>query len=768
MTLFIAIPTPSFKDVPYSTVLEAKNGTLLGARIASDGQWRFPLSTQIPEKFRLSIMHFEDEYFYHHPGINPVSLFKALVQNVKQKKIKRGGSTISMQVVRLSRKNQPRTIPEKLLEMMMALKMEVLNSKEEILQQYIAHAPFGGNVVGLSAASWRYFGRPPHQLSWSECATMAVLPNSPALIYPGKNSELLAKKRDNLLDKLVSKGFISASEARLAKAEPLPGLPRPLPELANHLLNRAIADGHEGTIVKTTLDAGFQKTAKELVQVYHKTLRENYIHNAAVLIVEVETGDVVSYVGNVGSEGEHGQYVDIITSNRSTGSLLKPILYAAAIDDGVIMPKQLLPDVPVFLQGFAPQNFDKKFHGAVSADKALARSYNVPFVHLLQDYGYEKFHQKLKNMGFKSLNRPAGYYGLSMILGGAESTLWEVTGVYASMARSLRNYYKRGVGRQYSQGDYHPNRYIGQDDKEFELQNKGALGVGAISHMLQAMQELNRPEEQAGWEHYASSKSIAWKTGTSYGFKDAWAIGLNAKYVVGVWIGNADGEGRPELVGVKAAAPLLFDVFSYLPKADPLPIPLDNQKSFEICSRSGYKAGPNCEERTAQLLPENASRGVLCPYHRMLHLDQTERYQVNSDCYPVNEMKRKSWFILPPAEAWYYKQYYTNYAEPPELLMQCREKKSDNDLMELIYPRNFTRVYVPTELDGSPGSAIFEVAHRSADAKVFWHLDDQYLGETVQKHQMDLNPSRGKHRLHLVDDQGRELNLNFEVISDKK
>ncbi len=768
LLLFWLTPIPDFKNLPYSTILEAKDGSLLGARIASDGQWRFPLATEIPGKFSLSIIHFEDEYFYLHPGVNPVSLWKALAQNVRQNKIKRGGSTISMQVVRLSRKNQPRTISEKLLEILMALKMEVLLSKDEILQRYSAHAPFGGNVVGLSAASWRYYGRPPSQLSWSESATLAVLPNSPSLVYPGKNSSALAKKRDGLLDKLVLKGLLPASEAKLAKAEPLPGLPKPLPELASHLLSRTIVDGYVGEVVKTSLDSHIQTKVKDKVQSYHKIMKENYVHNAAVLVVEIETGNVVAYVGNVDSDGDHGQYVDIISSNRSTGSLLKPILYAAAIDDGVIMPKQLLPDVPVFLKGFAPQNFDKKFHGAVSAEKALARSYNVPFVHLLQDYGYEKFHQKLQNIGFNSLNKPAGHYGLSMILGGAESTLWEVTGVYASMARSLKNYYKRQVGKQYSQGDFHPNRYQNHLHQESKLQGNGVLSVGAISHMLLAMQELNRPEEQAGWEHYASSKSIAWKTGTSYGFKDAWAIGLNARYVVGVWLGNADGEGRPELIGVKAAAPLLFDVFSYLPKTDPLPVPLDNQKTFEICSNSGYKAGSYCSEKTQQLLPEGASKGIMCPYHHLLHLDSTETYQVNSDCYPVNNMKKKSWFILPPAEAWYYKQYNANYAEPPELLMQCREQKHDNDLMALIYPRNFTRVYVPTELDGSPGSAIFEIAHRNPEARVFWHMDNQYLGETTQKHQMGLNPSKGTHRLHLVDDQGRELKLVFEVISDSK
>lgn len=767
--LYFIIPSPSFSTVPYATILEAKDGSLLGARIARDGQWRFPPSKDIPEKFIQSILHFEDEYFFRHPGINPISLWKSLVENIKQKQIKRGGSTISMQVVRLSRENQRRTITEKFIEILMALKMELLLSKDDILELYVAHAPFGGNVVGLSAAAWRYYGRPPEMLSWAECATLAVLPNSPSLIFPGKNSDLLKVKRDRLLDKLLINKLIDASTCSLSKEEALPGLPQQLPTLAAHLLDKAVEDGYEGQIVESTLNAGLQTKIKEKVQLYHQTMRENYIHNAAVLVVDIESGNVVSYIGNVETEGSHGQYVDIVSSNRSTGSLLKPILYAAAIDDGILLPRQLLSDVPVFLQGFAPQNFDKKFHGAVPADVALARSYNVPFVHLLKDYGYEKFHQKLRNIGIHSLQKPAGYYGLSMILGGAESSLWEVTAVYASMARSLKNYFKRPEGKQYSTIDFHSNYYVNQTSiEEPKYYKKGFIGAGAISHMLQAMQTLNRPEEQAGWEQFASSNKISWKTGTSYGFKDAWALGLNSKYVVGVWLGNADGEGRPELVGVKAAAPLLFNVFELLGTASPLPIPIHSQRSVSVCSVSGFKAGKFCDEVMNVLLPSKSLSSALCPYHQRLHLDEESTYQVNSSCYPVSKMVEKNWFVLPPAEAWYYKQYHPQYAEPPELLLACTEKQKENNLMELIYPRNYTRVYVPTQLDGSPGSAVFEIAHRNPSAKVFWHLDDEFMGVTSLKHQLGLNPSKGNHKLHLVDDQGRELTLSFEVISEFK
>ncbi len=766
VAFLIFTPVPSFEDTSYATVLESSDGSLLGARIAQDGQWRFPLEDTVSEKFKQAIIYFEDEYFFWHLGINPVSIGKALVQNVRAGKIKRGGSTLSMQVARLYRGNRPRTFPEKIIELFLTLKLELSLSKEAILNLYTAHAPYGGNVVGMSAAAWRYYGRPPEMLSWAECATLAVLPNSPSLIYPGKNSQVLLTKRNRLLDKLAQKGVIDASTASLSKSEPLPGAPQPLPNHAAHLLTRTIKEGNEGEIVRTTLDYKLQKTVKEKVQRHHLRMKENYIHNAAAIVVEIATGNVLAYVGNVDAEGQQGQHVDIITANRSTGSVLKPILYAVAIDEGLILPRQLLPDIPVFLKGFAPQNFDKKFHGAVPANIALTRSYNVPFVHLLQDYGYEKFHQKLQEIGVKSLDKPAGHYGLSMILGGAESSLWDVSGVYASMARSLLNYFKRPVRKQYSQSDYHANTYIKTEQEEGHLYHTGAIGASAIGHMLSSMQELNRPEEQSGWEHYTSSSEISWKTGTSYGFKDAWAIGLNKKYVVGVWLGNADGEGRPELIGVKAAAPLLFDIFSQLKVDGKLPAPAYGQTTLSVCETSGFKASDFCSKTRLEKLPPNAARASICPYHQLLHLDSEEQYQVSSACYPVSQMKAKTWFILPTTQAWYFKQYNADYTEPPEFLAACMDKSDKNAFMELIYPRSYTKVYVPKEIDGTLGAAIFEVAHRNPDATIYWHLNENFIGSTTNKHQLGLRPPKGHHKLHLVDDQGRELMLAFEVISE--
>lgn len=765
------LPLPDFREPAYATVLEAKDGRLLSARIAEDGQWRFPAADSLPHQFEEALLLFEDEYFYRHPGINPVSIFKALQQNIRAGSIKRGGSTLSMQLIRLARHNPPRTLSEKMLELLMALKLEMCYSKKEILNLYVSHAPFGGNVVGLSAAAWRYYGRPPEQLSRAEYAVLAVLPNSPSLVYPGKNSPLLLQKRNRLLDKLQTKGLIDEASCQLAKEEPLPGRPRPLPDGAPHLMNRLVQENGPGKIYRTSLETSFQAIVKEKVERHHLQMKDNHVYNAAAVVIEVKSGRALAYIGNVESEGRHGQYVDVVAARRSTGSLLKPILYAAALDEGLILPQQLLPDIPLFLQGFAPQNFDKKFHGAVAADQALARSYNIPFVHLLREYGYEKFHQRLHQIGIRSLSKPAGYYGLSMILGGAESSLWEISAAYAGMVRTLQNYPQRPLNKKYSSADYFPNNYLLTQEEpkatNAHSQKEGVLSAWSISRMLQAMQALNRPEEQAGWEAYESSSPIAWKTGTSYGFKDAWAIGMSSEYVVGVWLGNADGEGRPELTGVKAAAPLMFDIFRDLPKAKPFVSPYA-AATMALCQRSGYKAGPDCESTFYTQVPEHVLRAESCPYHQLLQLDATMTYQVSSACYPTGKIQQKSWFVLPAAQAWYYKQYHAGYREPPEMLPACMESNSESSFMEFIYPRNFTRVYVPVELDGSPGAAVFEVAHRRPQAVLFWHLNGEYVGQTIGKHQLAIRPTKGSHQLSLVDEQGRELSLAFEVISERK
>ncbi|BDD11587.1 penicillin-binding protein 1C (plasmid) [Fulvitalea axinellae] len=770
--VFLLIPLPDPLFTPsYSTVLLSSNGNLLGSSVAADGQWRFPLSDSVPEKFSVCLTNFEDQYFRYHPGINLLAVLRATKQNIGAGKIVSGASTISMQVIRLSRKGKSRTFSEKILEMILALKLEYKYSKDEIMALYASHAPFGGNVVGLEAASRRYFGREAKKLSWAESATLAVLPNSPSIIYPGKNQRQLREKRDRLLKKLWNRGVLDSLGCALACKEPLPGKPKSLPSIAPHLLQRAKNEGLEGTFVNSSIKIALQKRINALVAQHHERMSGNEVHNAGALVIELKTGKTLAYVGNApvkGKDSAHGEYVDIITSKRSTGSLLKPFLYALSVDEGLIAPKTLLPDIPMFFRGFAPKNFDRNFDGAVPADQSLSRSLNVPFVYLLKKYSYEKFHLRLKELGMTTLNQPANHYGLSLVLGGAETTLWDITAMYAGMGRTLNGFFKNPEPTRYRSGDFRPNSYLkAVSDKKNSALHNGKISAGAIWRTFKAMKELRRPDEEGRWEIFESSQPVAWKTGTSFGFRDAWAVGLTPEYVVGVWLGNADGEGRPGLTGLRAAAPLLFDIFDALPRAKGwFPQPMSDMPSAEMCQKSGMKAGPDCPENVIVRNPVATRRSPACAYHKLVHLDENELHQVNSRCYEVGKMKHRPWFVLPPVQAWYYKKKHRNYSSPPPLRPDCRDLEAEKNRLAFIYPRRKARIYVPVELDGTPGQTVFESVHRDKSATIFWHLDGDFIGRTEGKHVMSFRPSRGVHTVTITDKEGNSLSKSFEIISD--
>ena len=758
---FLLLPGVLFHD-PLSTVILDRNGILLGARVAGDGQWRFPGSAEVPEKIRVATLAFEDRYFYWHPGFNPVSLLRAAVLNLKAGRVVSGGSTLTMQTIRLARKGKPRTVWEKIAEIVLATRLEWKHSKKEILAMYLAHAPYGGNVVGIEAASWRYFNTGSDRLSWAEAATLAVLPNAPALVHPGKNRAILLRKRNNLLERLARYGWIDSTTLKVSVAESIPDQPLPMPKSAPHLLDRFCRD-YPGKISVTTIDGTLQQQVVEIVEGHHNKLQYNEIHNAAAIVLDVESGDVLAYVGNCGPEqsGLHGNEVDIILSPRSTGSLLKPLLFAAMLDDGKILPGSLVPDIPVNLEGFAPVNFNGQFEGAVPADRALSRSLNVPAVQLLRAYGVERFHHLIRSLGMKTVSRPADHYGLSLILGGAEGNLEEMTNIYAAFSRILNHYGQSGL---YYATDYRPSNYVLSQTfrNDSGSREAGILRASSIWYTYRAMEEVNRPDEEAGWKRFSTSRKIAWKTGTSFGYRDGWAIGTSPEYVVGVWTGNADGEGRPGLTGIATAAPLLFDIFGLLPASEWFKAPVDEMVPAIVCSRSGYLAGPNCPDPDTGRIPLNGLKSGSCPFHQLVHLTADLRYRVNSDCCPVDSMAHLSWFVLPPLQEWYYKRRHQEYRSLPPFRKGCESPGQKS--MDLLYPRAEIKVFIPVELSGKKGRVIFEAVHNNPSSVIYWHLDDEFIAATRDIHQVELLPAPGNHVLTLVDENGEELVRRFEAV----
>lgn len=685
----LCLPRNLFKGTVYSTVVESAEGELLGARIADDGQWRFPPSTEVPERFATALVQFEDKRFWWHPGVDFLAIGRAFKDNIKEGHTVSGGSTITMQVIRLSR-GKERTIWQKIIEAVQATRLELRYSKKKILALYASHAPFGGNVVGLEAAAWRYFGRPADELSWAESATLAILPNSPASMHPGKNREALKEKRDRLLERLCKKGYIDRETLEASLEEPLPEVPLQLPSYARHYVEHCTKGQKTRTGIKFTL----QKAVEEVCDRRSDDLSEEGIADMAAVVIDNSTGDIIAYVGNTSKDRKRpGVDVDVASSPRSTGSILKPVLFKAALEEGTILPATLLPDIPVNLSGFAPQNFDHQFYGAVHANNALARSLNIPAVFLLQEYGVPRFLERLQNCNIGTLENDASRYGLSLILGGGECRLDEVTRMYSKMA----------------------------------VEASESLSAW---YTMDALKEVNRPDE-LDWRLIRSVRKAAWKTGTSYGFRDAWAVGMTPHYTIGVWAGNAEGQGVAGLTGARTAGPVMFDILNLIPAESCwFEMPSKDGEYVKICKDSGHLAGPDCTDTEDMLIPKAGLETEPCPYHK------------------TGE------FVLPPAMEWYYRPHHPEYKGATH---------NTTSAIAFIYPSNGSTIQLPRQLSGEIEGAVFRAAHHNPETKIWWHLDGNYIGETSLIHEMKLAPEKGKHTLTIVDENGESAAVTFYI-----
>ena len=745
---------------PTSTVITSNKGELLGALIADDGQWRFPHNDSVPVKFKTCLIQFEDEHFYKHLGFNPVSIFNAIKQNIKAGKVVRGGSTITQQVIRLSRNDRSRTYFEKLKELILATRLEFSVTKEEILAFWSSNAPFGGNVVGLDAASWRFFNRKSTDLSWAEAATLAVLPNAPKLIYPGKNQLKLLVKRNRLLKKLLTKNVIDSLTYELSILEKLPQKPYALPQVTPHLLQKINKD-KKGEFVKTTIDKKLQLQTNAIVKNHYDQLSKNGINNIAVLVLNVKTRQVLSYVGNAPTSKKHQKDVDIVNKPRSTGSILKPFLYAAMLDNGELLANTLVTDVPTNYGSYQPENFDKKNAGAISAKLALSRSLNVPTVRMLKSFGLEKFYHYLQQLQLKDIRKSPDYYGLTLALGGAESNLWDLCKSYASMASTV-NHYTENSSRYFKNEFTEPTFY--EDVKiDFGQKSSEKIIFDAASTYLtfESLKDVNRPNSEENWEFFDSSKQIAWKTGTSFGFRDAWAIGTTQDFVVGVWVGNADGEGRPGLVGVQTAAPILFDVFDKLPNSEWFDKPFDEMTEVDICTKSGYRATQICEEKREEFIQNAGLKTKPCPFHIFVNVDASENFQVNSSCERLENISQKSWFVLPPLLEYYYKKQNPFYKPLPEFRTDCLVDVKY--AMKFIYPTEKSTIFLPKDFDGKQNELILKVAHSNNDATLYWYANKTFLGTTKEQHNFAIQPKVGEFKFTVMDSFGNEIHQEFTV-----
>lgn len=737
--LAILFFTPKFNS-PYSFTIYSTDEKLLGASVAKDGQWRFAQTDAIPENYKTALLTYEDQNFYFHFGVDPISVFRASIDNLFSHRIVSGASTLSMQTARISEKNKKRTFRQKLKEVFYTFFLELKFSKEKLIELYCANAPYGGNVVGLEAAAWRYFERSPDDLTWAEASVLAVLPNQPSLVRPGKHAERLKNKRNSLLHNLFLKKKIDAETFHLSLEESVPEKPAPLPQQAAHYLD----------FLKLQEDKTFSKTKKHITSINYELQRKLFeiaehraeafalsgVHNLAILVLDTENGLPIAYIGNVGLNAQYGrnEHIDMIQAKRSSGSLLKPFLFAALIDSGQLLPDQLMIDIPMKIAGYSPQNSTHSYSGAVPAKQALSYSLNIPFVRALRDFSIPAFLDLLKRSGFTTFTRTADEYGLPLILGGGEITLFEITENYRKLMQKMK--------------------HQGCEDFPFS--------AGACRLTLDALAEGNRPAEESIWQLYSQGQKIAWKTGTSYGNKDAWTIGVTSRYTVGVWCGNATGEGRPEITSTQLAAPILFEVFNVLPKSGWPQLSLNDFEFIKICEHSGYPASKFCAKTKKSLKAINAHISQVCPYCRAVSLTRDDKFLATAkDIKEIPKIENR--FVLPAAPEYFYMQTHHNYEPLPPVLNGSSLANADE--FEILFPENGTRVYLPTELDGSLGALVAQAAHKDLNITIYWDLDGEYLGATQNYHQMRIQASAGVHILTLTDSRGKQRKRFFTILN---
>jgi penicillin-binding protein 1C len=532
----------------FSTLVVAKDGTPLRAFADKRGVWRYPVKLEdVSPRYIEALINYEDRWFWYHPGINPGAMLRAAWQSLRAGRIVSGGSTLTMQVARLIDPHR-RSLGGKLKQMFRALQLEYHYSKRQILTMYLNLAPFGGPVEGVQAASYRYFGKPVKELSHSEAALLAVLPQSPSRLRPDRYPKRARRARDKVIRRLVRFRVWPKKILAEAVGEPVVaeanGSRMMAPLLARRLKQGRHKRGIQGGVITTTIDADLQAGLEQKLRAWQASLPDD--SSTAVLVVDNRTLAVRAYIGSVDFfNRQRFGHVDMVRAIRSPGSTLKPFLYGFAIEQGLVHSKSLLVDVPQTVEGYRPGNFNGQYNGPVSVTRALQMSLNVPAVDLLQRYGIVRFVSRLRN-GHLRLYIPQDKPNLSVILGGAGTSLESLVMAYAAFARG-------GLS-----GDLRFT--VAQPSSDYRMLDKGAAWI--IRTILEAQGRPGLPREGLDM---SASRRVAWKTGTSYGYRDAWAIGVTDRYTIGVWVGRPDGTPMPGHYGAITAAPLLFDIVDSLP-----------------------------------------------------------------------------------------------------------------------------------------------------------------------------------------------------------
>jgi penicillin-binding protein 1C len=694
-----------------------------------------------PELIR-AIVEKEDSWFHWHFGLNPVSIVRALYKNLTRGEKISGASTITMQVARLL-EPKDRTYWNKIIEVFRAFQLELRYSKKEILEIYLSLLPFGGNIEGVKSAAYIYFDRPPDKLSLAQSILLAVIPNDPNSLRLDRSNDEIIKKRNYWITKFKNENLFTQSNLNDALEEPVETNRFEIPTIAPHFCY-FIKERYNKNIIKTKLDISIQQTAENILLRHVKRIFYKGITNGAVLIVDNKNSSVVGYCGSADfyDDGSFGQ-VNGITAVRSPGSTLKAALYAYAFDKGTLTPQMKLADIPIDFNGYQPENYDLKFYGNVSAEFALVNSLNIPAVSLLQNTGSTNFINLLESCGFEKIQELKDKLGLSLILGGCGVTLEELTRLFSSFA---------------SRGKLYPLVY---DQSDSEFQDGTEIFTEASSYLIaDILSGMNR-SDVANLSNYSKLPRFAWKTGTSYGKRDAWAIGFNPNYTIGVWIGNFNGRGSPNLSGAEVAVPLLFDLFNaidYDADVKWFDIPKD-LFSRKVCSESGLLSTQYCKKVIDDFAIQDNSHNEMCNIHKPVYVNLDETIQYCTECLPANNYNKVVYTIYQPEMTVWFAENNYNFSSPPPHNRNCNAKFSEAG----------PRILSPTEdyeyfIEENSNQEIVLLA--ASDGRVnthYWFVNDAYFAKTKPGEKIFLKPETEELKITCLDDKGRDESIKVSI-----
>ena len=712
-------PKELVENINYSQVVLDRRGVILSVFLNDKEEFHLKYDGEIPETLKTAVINYEDKKFYSHLGVDYPRIVKSFFNNLFGGK-KMGASTISMQVVK-ALEPAKRTYFNKLIEIVKAYKLENEFSKEEILKIYLNNAPYGSNIVGYSTAIKMYFNKNVNDLSYAEASLLAVLPNSPGILNLKKNNDKLEAKRNRLLKTLLDRNLIDERQYKFSLLEKFPTkiyyYDKKAPQFSIFLKNK-----YKDKIIKSTLDYKLQKKMEQIVFEYSSSMKNIGINNAAVLVLNNKTKEVLAYVASQDfNDKKNNGEIDGLQAKRAPASLLKPFLFVLSIDEGLIVPDSIYPDVPIYFGNFYPKNSNNKFTGMVRIEEALTKSLNIPFVKLLSDYGVDKFYYFLEDND-KYPESSFDKFGLSLILGTREMRAVDIAKLYMGLA----NY-----------GEISDLKYVLDEDQP--KTHKG-FSKGASYITLDTLTRVVRPGNE---NLYTRERPISWKTGTSYGMKDAWSVGVSPNYTVLVWLGNFNQKPIFSLSGVETAGNLLFRIFNVVDlHSKTFEKPVNDLKEIEIDKKTGYRKFYEVESKKV-LYPKDAKLLRISPYYKKIFVDENN---IEIDSRNSNFDKRIEKIVIEyPIEVANY--YFLN---------GVKENKS----VKIAYPSQDLKIFVPRDFDGYKKISV--KLYNPNNEFVYWYIDESYIGFSNESEKF-LELDAGEHKLTIVTEDGKTDEVKFKI-----